>query len=149
MTSHRHHRCDHCRVVYSFQASGHGCGRATNDPHYCPDCKKVVIEALKVVPPKVERVWVAVEDVDLSTVLEWEREHRRRCEEEGKIFVRRISAPLFDLEGNRTQRTGIVYHGGRIFQYRYWEGEEGDVEITEEMARDIETGRTEPWRSYQ
>lgn len=149
MTTHRYRRCSHCLVVYTYQASGHGCGEPLNDPRFCPHCMGEIIVALRAVPAKVEKVWVATTEVDLVTLLRHEEEHVRHCKEEGMVLVRRVSTPLFDLEGGRTQRTGIVSHEGHTYQYRFWAGQESEAEITEEVARDIETGRTEPWKDYR
>lgn len=153
MTSHRYHRCDHCQVSYTYQASGGGMP-AYNHDRYCPDCYRVVLEALRAIPAKVKRVNIPVsevfgDEVTLDILLAWEREAAEKARERGGLHVRRISAPLFDLEGGRTQRTGWVRgrdgFSGWYFQYGYWEGEEDKAEVVVEMERNCETGELRRW----
>jgi hypothetical protein len=62
--------------------------------------------------------------------------------------IRRVSSPLFRMDGpniKTIQKTEFVKGRGefahRYFNYRYWEGEEDEVEITEELELNLETGQ--------
>lgn len=50
-------RCTHCGSEYSYQISGYGCQYEVNDEDYCPDCKKVILNALSNVPKKFTNKW--------------------------------------------------------------------------------------------
>lgn len=158
MTMERYTRCSHCRTVYLRLVSGsHGYHTSHRDDRYCPECLAVVREALQHVPPKFECAWVETTDVRLEQVLTWEGEAEAEAEElraQGKIVGRRVTSPLFDLTGQRQERSGIV-HGrdgfkGRTFEFRYWVTQDDDtptdIQIREEVEVNLETGQTRPWR---
>lgn len=158
MTSERYIRCSHCRSVYPCLMSG-GPGYVTNhtDGRYCPDCLEVVHKALAAVPPKFEHDWVEVTgEVPLERVLGWAREAREAREAaraSGKIVGERVAFPLFDLSGERQERSGIVNgldeFAGRTFEFRYWQRRDSDdiedATIREEVERNLETGELRPW----
>lgn len=54
-------RCEHCGIVYKYQASGHGCFRPENHQRYCPECAMAVHEALKPISIKRKRQLVLVD----------------------------------------------------------------------------------------
>jgi len=51
-------RCYHCNIEYPYHPSG--IIDEFNNSRYCPDCYKVVLEALKDVPKKVVKVYLPV-----------------------------------------------------------------------------------------
>lgn len=158
MTSERYVRCSHCRVVYPCLMSG-GPGYVTNhtDPRYCPDCLDVVHKALASIPPKFECDWVEVSEVSLEQVLAWKRNQdaaRQQLRSQGQLVGERVAFPLFDMTGERRERSGIVRgqdeFAGRTFEFRYWVTQDDDtptdVTIREEVERNLETGELRPWR---
>lgn len=171
MTMHREKCCGHCGIRYYYQSSGHGCFDELNDDRYCPECKAVISAVLKKIPLKVEKVWVPVseifgDDITLDLLLAWEREREEEMRNSDKICARRMTFPLFDMSGKRTEHSGIVF--GRddkfksyTFEYRYWtDNEESknwyhecdeireDIKISVEMERDIATGKLYPWKYF-
>lgn len=144
----RHRRCAHCLDVYRYLLTGHGCTDATNDPQYCPVCKAAVLEALRAVPRKYERVWIPTTEVDLPTLLRWEAEWDAERQEVG-LNVRRVAFPLFNLTtGERTRQGYVRSRAGQAahYLYQYWPGREAEAEIKVEVERNLTTGETRPWR---
>ena len=45
-------RCQHCGSEYEYQAYGCGCRSQNNDKDYCPECMKIILEALNKQPVK-------------------------------------------------------------------------------------------------
>lgn len=158
MSTQRYKRCTHCRTVYSYYASGQGCEGRLNHDRHCPDCRKVVLDALATVPAKFANTLLPTTAVTLDQLLAWERERDARRKKDGGLFARRIRFPLFAMDGsNRTNRTGFVGGEGalkgRMFSYSYWVDPEIEgyleVQVDEEMQRNLETGETVPWRNYR
>lgn len=155
MTMERYHRCQHCQDVYLCLTSG-GPGYHTNhkNTRYCEGCAKVISDALSAVPTKCERIWEKTDDVTLNQLLDWEVLNNAEADAKNGFVIRRVSSPLFRMNGpniTATQRTAYVKGrdklSRRYFHYRYWEGEEDKVEITEELELNKETGQKEPWRN--
>ena len=145
-------RCRHCRAVYHHYVSG--CPpfvdtERLNDREYCPDCKKVILEALEKVPPKVEEFW---ETTDVVSKEDIETEHHRREEEakaNGTICFRRITVPLFDLvDPDNNNICGIITMNGVTFHYSWWTKKD-EIEIRKKMERDLVTGKEVLWRDYE
>jgi len=158
MTMERYKRCWHCRSEYLCLTSGErGYHTSHSNDRYCEDCDAAIKAALAEVPRKFECDWVDTTDVTLEQCLAWKRdgdEARAKARAEGKIVGERITAPLFDLTGERRERQGIVYgrdkFKGRTFEFRYWvtpdDDTPTDVTFREEVERNLETGATLPWR---
>ncbi len=157
MSSFAERRCVHCRTRYSYQASGHGCQEAHNDGRYCPNCKQVVLDALKAVPALFERAEVPTDEVTLAELLQWEKEREARAKAEGRFCARRVRAPLFDMTGSgRVNYTGYVGgrgdRQGRLYAFSYWAikgGEPINVEIVLVIERNLETGEELPWQDLR
>ena len=121
MTSHRVSECRHCGVPYSFQASGHGCNTELNDGTYCPDCKKVVLEALTQVPKKCERRWVDSKEYTLPELEEIEKRNEERAKDNGFPQVRRVFPCLFDMSDHDNHHIVRCVNTPRgTFSYSYW-----------------------------
>ena len=58
-------RCVHCKSVYTYQMSGHGDYTYNNDT-YCSDCYKVILEALKSVDVKFEKVKLPATNISVK-----------------------------------------------------------------------------------
>lgn len=154
MTSFRQKRCGHCRAPYACRMSGNGCQDPLNEGTYCPDCKRVVLEALIAVPPKFEKV---IEPVDISfdMVKGWYDEdetQRASRRAEGQLVMRRLSMPLYDLDDpDNRYIAGYVQGRGRwdayLFQISYWT-KRGDPQVTTELEKNLQTGEIRPWRNY-
>lgn len=156
MTSHRYHRCEHCRAVYIYQSSGHPEGPLSdegwdlNDGTHCPDCRETVIRALSAIPRRFQRVWEPTTEVTLEALLEAERvveEKAKDHEAEGKLVVRRVAFPLFNLENGSTSKQAYVRLNRNLYLYQFWEGEEDQATITMEMEKNLQTGELKPWRA--
>ena len=155
MTMERYHRCQHCQTVYLCLTSGSR-GYHTNhkNTRHCEDCAAAISNALATVPLKFERVWEKTDDVTLGQLQEWEKLNNAEADAKNGIVIRRVSSPLFRMDGpniKAAQKTEFVKgrdkFARRYFNYRYWEGEEDEVEITEELELNLETGQKKPWRN--
>lgn len=142
MTTHRSVRCSHCKIIYNYQPSGEGCDRETNDSVYCPDCMRVIIDALSKVPEKVEEFWVDCKDVSLDEI----KEQLEIIREKG--YWQEMCMPLFDLNNHNNHNiSGIVRLKGHVIRYSYWtQGE--DVSIETKMARNKITGEEYEWEDW-
>ena len=135
---HERKRCSHCQIIYHYQVSGYCCHEELNDDKYCPDCKKVIIEALKNVPVKIEMVWENYDEITIDDV-------KRIHEERKKDFVHEIFMPLFDLnDPSNINITGIITLDGKIISYSYWTKKD-DYFIKVQMERNVETGEKTLW----
>lgn len=145
-------RCTHCRDVYLIVLSGHSPRTEHTDGRFCPDCLKVVQEALSKVPRKFEQVWEPTTDVRVEQLLAMQSAGENAVRATGGIVARRVSAPLFNLETGEVSKQGYVQgqdnFAGRHFHYRYWEGKEDEAEVTEEFERNLATGELRPWRNF-
>ncbi len=122
VTGHRQSRCRTCSVVYVYQASGFGCQEDLNSHEWCPDCRRVYLEAFKDVPARVKKVWLPTTDFT--------------CQE------------LLDAHG-LLAGLGIIpmIIEGKSYRWSWWTGEgieSGEVLI--ESEHDVATGATRPWR---
>lgn len=155
MTMERYRRCQHCQTVYLCLTSGsYGYHTDHRNPRYCEECETTINEALSKVRVKFKRVWKPVHDVTLEQLLEWEKTTNEEQAAQKGIVGRRVSAPLFRMDGLKvvdTQKAAYVRGRDkfkhRYFHYRYWKGEEDEAEITEEVEFNVETGQTRPWEN--
>jgi hypothetical protein len=134
--------------VYKYKATGGGYDPDSSKDH-CRGCCKAMREALEAIPVKWERVWIPVardSGITLKLLREWEHETHKGS---AAPNMRRVAPGLVNDEGV-FQVVHIVQgkdgYKGRTFQYAYWPGKEDEAEITERVARNVETGQTEPWK---
>jgi hypothetical protein len=113
MTTHEKSRCVHCGCKYYYQGSGYGCLEELNDPKYCRDCKKAIVDALENVPIRFEFRYVDIKTlgseyqyITKEKILEWN--HACETGESGKRWCRRICMPLFDIEDPSNLENSIV-----------------------------------------
>ena len=154
MTTHRLKRCQHCLVTYSYQSSGYGCFEPTNDDRHCPECRAVILEVLKDVPRRFEKVWKATDEVTFEQLKEWERAWDLEAEERGALQMRRILPGLFDMENPSNKHvlrcvSGRGFFQGKTYTYEYWTTKPDDVKIRVEAEVDLETGDTRPWKNFR
>lgn len=145
MTAHRQRRCLHCRIRYFYQVSGGGCFEALNDGNYCPECKQVLIHALRETPVKVKKSWEPTGEVTFEQLKIWEAEDNTL-----KLF-QRILPPLFSTTDPSNNIVKVVRgHGefeGRWYSYNYWTKAPDEVSITMETETELSTGTQTPWRN--
>lgn len=72
-------RCKHCKTVYSYQMSGHGDYTYNNDT-YCPDCYKVILESLKSVDVKFEKIKLPSTDMSVEEFEKRYEEYKKQIE---------------------------------------------------------------------
>jgi len=126
MTSEAYHRCAQCGIEYVYQKSGHGCGRATNDATWCPDCKEAVNAALQARPRLFEcrhrnimELSERFPDLSVGTLLDWESQP---AEPPPTLFgapIRRVFAPLFNLETGDSQTIREIRGQGQYASVRF------------------------------
>lgn len=146
--THEHKRCHHCAVTYAYQGSGHGCMEPTNDPDYCPDCKKVILDALSSVPARRKKDWVVTRDVSVETLVKREADGVAKVRAEGGFAVTRVPMGLYDLrDPSNHNRGGVLRVDGRTLKYDYWTKAGMDAGVVSvEVERDAVTGEVlGPW----
>lgn len=62
-------RCIHCGTTYTYQLSGYPQLNEYNDEHYCPECKKAIVEALSKIPKKFDRKWRTLKEEEVTDEL--------------------------------------------------------------------------------
>lgn len=149
MSTFQQKRCGHCGVRYSYQTSGYGGLQEYNSDTYCQDCYKFIQEALKVVPARSRPDWVGTSDVSAESLVEQERAAWDAAKAEGKVPVRRVLSPMFDMERpDNHHAQGIVHRDGRTYRYEYWTQQGGVAagRVYLEVERDALTGEIlGPW----
>lgn len=147
--------CKHCGTTYTVQYSGShdvtGIPREYQDKEYCGDCKKVIVEALSNVVKKFEYRHVETDEVNLDTLLRWEKENL----EEYRILMdsnapgyllpqaKRVFAHLMNQEMTESQVIeqviGREEKKGRIYIYCYWPSKRDECTITVEKRINLLT----------
>lgn len=150
-------RCTHCKTVYAYQASGYGCHDPLNDDEYCPDCKKVIVDALKDVPKKFDSTWVETNEVTYDFL----KEERRKKEEEyekrdvnGNFIklpiTRRVYASLFNTKTGEAEKNDAFDIGEKQYLVQYWPSKPDDIKIQVLKEKNLLTGEiVDYWRDYR
>jgi phage FluMu protein Com len=127
-------RCRHCNTVYAFQASGEGCFHKLNDETYCPDCMKVINEALKLVSKKFKKIWVETE----------EEKHKN-----GFPLMRRVYVSLFNLKKGTREINDAFDVDDKQYCVKYWSDTPEIIKIEVLKELNIGTGEiTGYWKDY-
>lgn len=144
MTTQAIYRCTHCLVEYTYYPSGCPYTKnRLNDDTYCPDCKQVILDVLKNVPPRVERFTKPYDGITLEALKE--RVEKERNE---KLF-RRVASPLFDMnDPSNDNIAGWIKIDELDIFYSYWT-KRNDYRIEVEMERNLVTGKEYPWREIR
>lgn len=150
--------CKHCGTEYEYQFSGSwdaiDVPREYRDREYCPECMQAVVGALKAIPRKFAYKDVETDEVDLDTLLRWEKEDRDEHEQkmkdfevQGKVLLPksvRIFAGLRNLETGEhdiiREVIGREDKKGRIYIYCYWSSDKSKQRITVERRVNLLTG---------
>ena len=120
-------RCKHCKISYTYQGSGHGCNRATNDKVYCPTCSAAIIQALDKVAIKVEKRYMLCNDYTLEESLNlvkvYEDSEKKKNEGTpfGGLFFRRVLAGKVDTK-DPSNRNSVEFfkHDSKEYVLSYW-----------------------------
>lgn len=136
--------------MYSFQASGWGCNEFCNDSRYCPDCKKVIGEALEKVPIRFGFTWAPTKDFTAEELLAYRDEQRAKTEAATgcRVFGERVTLPLWDMHDPGNLHSGaVIVRDGKEYKVETWskKPEMNTVEIA--MEENLETGELKPWRA--
>ena len=155
MTTHYVHRCGSCSRRYSYQGSGPGCGDRLNDAKYCPDCKALIVDALRNVKPKVERFRVVVEGEERERVLSEQKRKREEPPDEKNSFfglkTQQIRPGLHKMDGRRvvaTMHIEVHHLDGVEYDVSTWSDNHEPPKVEKIMERNLETGWEEPWRNF-
>lgn len=155
MTTHRFHRCIHCKDVYPYQGSGWSPHEeeAVNDPEYCPRCKGAINLALEEIPKRVEEFWAPYDKITMG-------ELKEKLEEQEKEFasvlndgflpkMRQYWPSLIDMDDLENKHiNGLIDINGDTIRYSYWTKRD-DENISIKMERNLETGEEHPWINYE
>ena len=149
----KYEECKHCGTdipdFYFWEHSN--ISREYQDNEYCLECKKAIVDALKKIPVKFAYEDVKTDEVDLDTLLRWEKEHKEEIDAKGGLHFTRV------LVGCRNLKTGehdVVREvigredkEGRVYIYSYWSSameDKSQQRITVERRVELATG--EPGR---
>ena len=159
--THQRKKCNHCRVGYSFQASGEGCQDKNNNPEYCPECMGVINKALESVSVKVEMRQVDTDEVTIEQILEYDKgitedlvsslpcgftltgERPSASKIRDAVFsipVKRIQPTLYNSDVGGFQRRIHARIDGCDYWLIFWPSSPEDYEIKKEVEWDIEKG---------
>lgn len=141
MTTARRQRCAHCQSTYIYHPSFYG-GDEVNYPHndhsYCPDCYKVVREALSKVPVKYEKKWLPSDAYTKEQIVE--HQEKRLADpplsSPGHITIpgmRRVMVGYIDMTG-KTQHHNVceLMPDGEWYLASWWSHEPEKVEVSKE-----------------
>lgn len=157
MTTQAYHRCAQCGDQYTYQGSGPGCGRAENDPKWCPICKGIVDRALADVPRLFECRYRPTSEVKgfealtMEMLKEWETKpdpFHTRLDGTNPPIARRIWPGLYNLETGDSQNiyevqawTNAPYpYRSRRFRVSTWR-QDPEFAIELAMEYDLREGR--------
>lgn len=124
MTTHKQTICRQCGTPYSFQGSGHWEGdypAELNDDRYCPDCMKVILEALSKIEKRFEWRDIPTTDYTVEELLEIHKQQREEAAARQELMVRRVFIPLYDF-----QDMGNIYTTDEVktpkgtYRVSYW-----------------------------
>lgn len=98
MTTQRLKRCKHCKNPYFYFSSGFH--PRHNDDRYCPDCHKIIEEALSTVPVKFKKTFIKTEDYTREQIIEAQKNKH-------PLSIRRILPGLFDLKDPSNKHNNV------------------------------------------
>lgn len=131
MTTARQQRCVHCKSPYIYHPSFYG-GDEQDYPYnhhdFCPDCYKVVREALENIPIKYEKKFVPSVQYTREQIVQHQEE---RCA--NGLPVRRIFPAMIDMSGKtRHMIVCEVMPDGQCYKAEWWMHCPETVDITRE-----------------
>lgn len=146
--------CKHCGVEYHVQYSGSydaiDTPREYRDGEYCPECKKAIVDVLKQIPVKFAYKNVETDEVDLNTLLRWEKEriddHQQKIDNGEALLplARRVFSGLRNIETGEhdivNQVIGREDKIGRIYIYSYWSSDMSKQRILVNRRVELATG---------
>jgi len=139
-------RCKHCNTVYAWQASGEGCFHELNDETYCPDCKKVINEALKLVPKKFKKIWVETDEVTYDYL---KAERAKQDEKNGGLCMRRVYVSLFNIKKGTSEINDAFDVDDKQYCVLYWSDTPDIIKIQVLKELNIETNEIiRYWKDY-
>lgn len=152
------HDCIHCGTEYTYQWSGSydavDTPKEYRDEKYCPECKEKIVEALKDTPKKFAYQNIVTDEVDLDTLLRWEKEEEEEYKQKMKeaaasgqlIFPKgmRVFAGTMNIKTGEKdiirEVVGREDKKGRIYIYSYWSSDKSRQRITVERQVNLITG---------
>lgn len=138
MTTHKRKNCIHCKIPYSYQASGFGCDENYNDERYCPDCQKAIVECLSKIEVRCEKRWIKSNDYTKEQILE----HKNFLDRNYPNRPRRVLVGLFDLEDSENKNIDCIVRmpNGYDYNLSYWTKTK-ELSITKEVNWDIKNNK--------
>jgi hypothetical protein len=148
------HECKHCGEEYTHQWSGNydavDTPKEYRDQEYCPECKKAIVCALITIPVKYAYKPVKTDEVDLDTLLRWEKENieeKLKEYENSPCFfpnIKRVFARAYSEERKEyqciEQVIGREDKSGRIYVYSYWPSDKSNYTTTVQRRVNLQTG---------
>lgn len=136
MTTQARYRCRHCLIPYTYYPSGYN--SIYNNEDYCPDCQKIILDALENVPKRVERFSKPYDGISIDELKEIVKNQKPQ-------LFRRVAVPSFDLKDPKNQNiSGFANIDGFEIYYSYWTNS-SKYRIEIDMERNLETGEEHPW----
>jgi hypothetical protein len=102
---------------------------------------EVIIGALNTVPQKYEKIWIDTAEIDVQMLIDRDRRLQKRAQEKGELYIRRTTAPLFDLKDPENIHDGwVMRHGARWYKVETWSKEPEKASLQVAMERELKTG---------
>ena len=137
-------RCRHCKKVYKFQASGI-CTSLYNDDTYCPDCKKIIDDALNSVPKKYSEIFVETDEV----TYEYLKNARKEKESNAAICLRRVYPTMYNLKTGAREIIDAFDIDNKEYIVKYWSNTPEEITIMVLKEKNNLTGEiTGYWHNY-
>lgn len=113
-------RCKHCGIEYSYQLSGNW-DYKYNDEHYCPDCKKVMLEALENVPKKFTYGWKEIPfniSEKMKNVKQKKLSFLAECKNKNIPVIKKVYSVFFNSKISKTEYF-VIDNIKYLIQYFY------------------------------
>ena len=131
-------RCTHCKTVYTYFTSTYGFSPTVNDEKYCPDCFKIIENALKSISVKFKKKFIATNDYTKEQIVDAQNTRLNNG-----IPVKRIRPGLYDVntfsaqenvcEMMKDPKTNMMCY----YSASWWPKNPDEVEITKEVWWDV------------
>jgi len=141
MTTAKENRCLHCKSPYTFYPSFYGEDerRHLNNQYYCPDCYKVVLEALAQIPVKYEKKFIPSTNYTREAIVQHQEE---RCS--NNLDVRRITVPLYSNDEKKHNVVCEYMPDNEWYMAEWWSHEPEKANISKETWCEVEEVEFKP-----
>lgn len=141
-------RCNHCYSKYLYYASGN-VDYTYVDEDYCPDCMKVIKDALKKVEKKFDSVYIKLKDDNplYITKEEFYKARQDRFDEidndksDIKLGLKtiRVCCGRWNMETGDSETVDIEIIKNKTYKINFWKSDPDNYEIYILMEKNLKT----------